>query len=255
VDACLAAAGQGQRLRDGGKLQEALEQVGLCVDDRCPAVVKRDCSRWLGEVRGELPTVVLHATTSRGEDLVDVHAFVDGTEIAASLDGRALPVNPGVHKFRFDAGGKVSEQTVVVGQGEKDRRVSVVFSEDLAPAQPPRVQAVPAPPITQPGRRPPIGAYVLGGVGVLALASTAFFGIRGIVDWEDEHGSCAPRCSPSQVEPSSTAFIVADISLGITAVAGGVSLWLFLSRPSKTPVQVGVAPIAGGLAAGMRGQF
>jgi hypothetical protein len=59
--ACAHAAEDGQRLRTEGKLREARESFTACAAERCPALVRSDCSGWLAEVEAAVPTVVIRA--------------------------------------------------------------------------------------------------------------------------------------------------------------------------------------------------
>ena len=47
-------------------------------------------------------SVVPAAKDKKGRDIVDVKVSIDGKVVTETLDGKALPVDPGVHTFRFE---------------------------------------------------------------------------------------------------------------------------------------------------------
>ncbi len=48
--ACVNAASKSQQFRDAHKLVEARAELRQCVAAQCPAVVRDDCTNWLGDV-------------------------------------------------------------------------------------------------------------------------------------------------------------------------------------------------------------
>src|SRR5258707_7177981 len=96
-EACLWSYEQGQRLRDRGKLIETREKLLVCAQDVCPELARKDCERWLREVDASTPSVVVRARDPEGRDAVDVQMWVDGSPFLRRLDGRARPLDPGVH--------------------------------------------------------------------------------------------------------------------------------------------------------------
>src|SRR5262245_44129554 len=118
---CVAAAEEGQKLRDDSKLNAARERFITCAKSTCPAIVSRQCVTWLQQVEQQLPSVTFHVTLD-GRDVVDVAVFVDGERRLESLDGRPLALDPGVHKFRFvRAGAPDHAESVLINAGQKSR--------------------------------------------------------------------------------------------------------------------------------------
>jgi hypothetical protein len=147
--ACVAAADEGQVLRDKHRLREAREKFVACARDTCPAPVRKQCGEWLGAVEAGLPTVVLVAT-SGGQEVADVSVSLDGVPLLERLGTEAIPVDPGTHLFRFERAGYAPvDQSVVVREGDKYLRVWAAFS---APAAAP---PAPAPAPTQGPAAPP----------------------------------------------------------------------------------------------------
>jgi hypothetical protein len=128
--ACAHAAEEGQRLRAEGKLREARESFTACAAERCPALIRSDCSGWLAEVEAAVPSVVVRAVASeqQGRELFEVEVRVDGVVLTSKLDGRELPLNPGEHHFSFSAVGRVpAEDDIVIRVGEKHRLLTVAL--------------------------------------------------------------------------------------------------------------------------------
>jgi len=139
--ACIAASEQAQELRRTSKLQEARGQIAACMDPSCPGPVREDCAKLLTEVEAATPTIVLAVQDASGNDLSAVHVTMDGQAFAERLDGKPLPLDPGKHHFVFQAPGLPStDKTLVIRQGEKDRRELIVLGT-LAPT----VGPIPAP--------------------------------------------------------------------------------------------------------------
>ena len=104
-----------------------------------------------------------------------------------------------------------------------------------APAPPPTParEQVASTPATRPI---PPAAYVLGAVGVAGLATFGTLALLGRSQQSDLEHSCSPACSPSQVQPMKTKFLIADIGLAVGAVSLGAAGYLVLSRPAVTQV-------------------
>jgi hypothetical protein len=267
--ACARAAEEGQRLRVRGKLRESLPPFTMCAAQRCPALIRTDCSGWRGEVEAALPTVVVRAVAADdpSRELYDVEVQVDGEIIARKLDGTALAVNPGEHTFGFRAGGgEPVTQRVVVRVGEKHRLIEVTLgapaSDGASASDPDPVAGAPTglPPgpapaaivETPPAPRPPrmtTASWILLGVGGASLASAGYFGVTGYYDVKEIRDSqCAPSCAQGDVDAAKRRLLIADISLGAGLVALAGVGWLILSRPapSGSAATVGVVPLRGG---------
>jgi hypothetical protein len=249
---CVAAAEQAQSLRSEHKLQRARQQLLICAQAACPDVVQTDCAQWLSEVETAMPSVVIKARDPSGRDIVAVTVLLDGDRLVDHLDGLALPIDPGIHRFRFESGGMLAvEEQVVVGEGEKQRVLAVQF-RPLEPKAPnPKLES-PIPAGDHPSKVVRVVPYVLGGVGLVALGSFAYFGIKGRTESSDLAAGCGATksCSEAQVDPLKQHLLVADISLGVSLVSLGVAPWMFLSRAPTAPkqnaaVQVGAGPSGG----------
>jgi hypothetical protein len=260
---CVSSYGEAQRLRRDGKLREAREQLILCSQVSCPASLRNECVPWLSEVEATMPSIVVEARDLQGRETSAVKIFVDGKLLAERADGRSIDIDPGEHSVRYELDNKSIEDTVVVREGEKARKVRVDFSKLAAAPPTSSSSAAPllAPPQEpKPERKQPIAAYALGGVGALALGSFAIFGLSGKSKQNDLMSNCAPNCAQSDVSTMRTRYLIADISLGVGVVSLGVATWLYLSRAKPTPppsssAWLDVSPAPGGGHLTLRGGF
>jgi hypothetical protein len=256
--ACISASEKAQQLRADSKLSASREQLLSCARDVCPAVVRKDCARWLAEVEEALPTIVLAAKDSAGHDLGGVKVTVDDKPFADKLEGKAQPIDPGSHVFKFEReGGPTVSETVLVREGEKNRIVSVTFPSpgDGASANvTPNKTDNPALPTTTTRTVSP-AAWVLAGVGTAAFVSFAYFGLSGRSQASDLRSSCAPTCPQNDVDSVKTKLLVADVSLGISLISFGVATYLFLNPSTTESRTVSFTPLPGGGALALAGRF
>ena len=235
---CVAANESGQDLRRTGKLREAKAALASCVVGSCPSAVREDCAERLADVERALPTVVVAASDAAGKDLVEVHVTVDGEPLTDVLDGKAAPLDPGEHRFRFEANGlPTKDETIVLAEGEKTRRVHVVLGE------PPAALAAPPPLTPSPPATPSGGTQRWVGIGLLAggAVSAGVGVVFGLVAKNTQDGALArckngdPNdCPPQALDDSSTAHAQATASTIAFAAAGALvvgGLVVYLSAP------------------------
>jgi len=226
LDACINAYEQAQRLRKSGDLTAARDALMTCSRDTCPDIAKTDCTRWLAEVRQDVPSIVVGARFGDGRDAIDVRVTMDGKPLTEKLDGHAIELNPGVHTLRFETTGRAPvEERVSIRVGERNRRVIATFP-DPAPATPATPSAGGIPTMT----------YVLGGVGVLGLAGFGFFGATGLSK-ESDLDQCKPTCASGDVDTVRTRYLLADISLVVGALGLGGASYFYFTRESGSPEQ------------------
>jgi hypothetical protein len=221
---CVDASDQGQTSRDQGKLIDARARFAACVSDACPHVVRVDCAKWLADVDDRMPTILVRAKDRRGLDILDLRVTVDGAPIA--VDGRFVPIDPGVHTFRFEHEGSVPmEQRLLVREREKNRVLDVTL-EDVR-----RLPDMPVYADPPPARPFPVAAAIAAGVSLVGVAGFAYFGATAKSDLDHLRNTCEPSCAQSDVDSARTKWIVANVSIGVAVVAAGVAVWLFLTRP------------------------
>jgi len=195
VSACIDSSDRGQVAREAGRRIEARERFVACAKEGCPGPIRRDCSGWLADVEARIPTIALRARDGAGRDLVQVRVLDGASVVADRIDGRAIAVDPGVHDLRFEREGfPAMTIRLVVREGEKQRAVDVSWP---APA-PPSAKPNPDEALAPPWPAIPTVAWILGGVGVVALGGFGWLG------WEarSEHPSGSGRAT-DQYEGSS----------------------------------------------------
>ena len=246
---CVAASEKAQQLRNAGKLSDARDQLLLCGRVECPKLVQQDCTEWMREVLAILPTVVPGAKDRSGKDLVQVNVSIDGKLVTRTLDGKAIPIDPGVHTFRFDAKqGTPVEEQLVIRQGEKNRILTVTMGAPEEPAD--TTQPVATKPMERAGS-PPIAAYVTGGVGLVALGAALYLALDANADARNLRETCAPRCEQSAVDDVENRQLIAGVTAGLggAALIAGAVLYFTHDRGAASTASrlaPGITPIARG---------
>ncbi len=224
TDVCVAAAERAQVQQHAGALRSARESLLVCSREACPNAIRTDCLRWLAEVQAATPSLVVSVVDASGGDVVEVRLLVDGARVSDRLDGRPMEIEPGEHLLRVERAGAVAETRLLVRQGERDRLVTLRFVE-TPPPPPPPIAPSPGPPrASAPERRVPMGAWVLGGAGLVATSAGLFFWVSGRSDRSDLYASCGVThsCSQHEIDSARTKVLVGDITFGLGLAAIGV---------------------------------
>ncbi|HLK35952.1 MAG TPA: hypothetical protein VKU41_04315 [Polyangiaceae bacterium] len=235
--ACASVAEEAEQLRIDAHFLAARERLLRCSRAECPAAVRGDCAQWMNEVAAAIPTVVLAARDPRGQDVLAAHAWVDGAPVVQGLDGKALEIDPGVHKFRFEAAGASVEQLVVIREGEKNRAITATLGTARA-APPPDAPSggVPA----RPSPRPSPWTWALGGGGLVALGLGAYLELSVNADAASLAESCGHNCAHSQVDPLVLEQqVLGPIAFAVGAVALGVAAYTLFAVPTTGGAVVG----------------
>jgi hypothetical protein len=268
-DQCIDANETSQALRKTEKLHEAEQKLLVCVSSSCPGPVRDDCAQRLTELRAATPTVVFVVKDDADQDLTDVHVTLDGQTLTEKLDGVAIAVDPGPHRFSFSATGKTKEErSFVIREGEKDRHERIVLVSTggpapaaVTPVATPVPEAAPASPEAPPkdGKGQRIAGIVVGGAGVVGLAVGSVLGLGAHSKYNDAlNGHCggvANACDSTGVADGSSAHSEATASTivfiaGAALVAGGVVLYLTAPKGTTTGA-VTVSPTVGFQSAGV----
>ncbi|MDP9037338.1 MAG: hypothetical protein M3O50_21270 [Myxococcota bacterium] len=254
---CVEANESAQDLRRENKLRDARARLAVCLAASCPGPVREDCAHRLAEVDAATPTLVLVATDATGNDLSTVHVTMDGRPFAEKLDGKAIPVDPGEHRFVFEAVGLPSAQnTIVVREGEKERRVKLVLSPPPAPIE---IVVPPAPVTTsEPGKTQRLVGLTLGGAGIAGLITGGVFVLVGKLTFDNAQKSCTgfSNCTdPNAPADSRTAKTDMDVYAPIAFAAGGALLAaggiVYFTAPKEGSVNMGLAVYSPGRGAGL----
>jgi serine/threonine-protein kinase len=239
--ACIAAFDSGQALRAAGKLTQALTQFAVCTRDVCPRSLQRVCVEQATESSALLPSIVLSVTGSAHVEMTDVKVSVDGAVVATVLDGKALPIDPGIHTFRFESPRfPVIERQLPVKEAQKGQLIAV----SVGP-----VETVQAPPQGQKWstlRWVGVGA---GAAGVVGIVVGSVFGAMALSEYGTaQHAPYssmnvtfnAARTTGENDAAVSTGAFIAGAALAATGIV------LFVVHPSRTS-STSVSPTLGGL--------
>lgn len=241
AQACIAAAEEGQRLRDAGSYRRARQRFIACAAEECPGEIRKRCVAWLGEVETLMPSIVFTAH-AQGKEVSDVRVSVDGEVVTEHIDGRPVFLDPGEHRFRFERPGETAiDTTAVVLAGEKQRLIDIRFgpepvqtSESGAPAA--TTTATPAPAPTLPTRSPSASSrnlgYALGAAGLVGVLAGVVFDAWGYVILQQCNAdpTCTRAHERAEVE---WRFVTGDVLLG-AGVLCGVAAWLVWPRDTAT---------------------
>jgi hypothetical protein len=249
---CVSANESAQDLRRAAQLREAKKQLAVCVSASCPAPVREDCAARLSEVDAAMPSLVLIAKDRAGNDVSSVVVTMDGLPFADTLDGAAVQVDPGEHKFIFEGEGLPStEKVIVVHEGDKSRHVNVVLGGTVAPeAPPPEAKES----LFSPNHRRIMG-LAAGGAGAAGIVLGAIFGLVAKSTYDKawtECGQDARGCTPQGVHDGQTAHQQATVSTvsfvaGALLLGGGAALYLTAPKGPTVAVTPGVSLDGAGL--------
>jgi hypothetical protein len=267
--ACIAAADDGQRLRDENKLSAAREKFILCASKSCPGAVAKECSQWLQDAERDMPSVTFRAKDERGKEILDVRVFIDDQAVAESIDARALPIDPGEHKFKFArSDGKTVEDKMVLRPAEKNRLIEMSFQ---GPAQADASGAskggatngagtTVTPDDPSGGFHIPVLGWVGAGVAVVGVGMMAYFAIGANDDEDRLRSTCAPNCPESERDGVDSKVLLANVGMGVAVVGIGVAVVSTVlansgAKPKTSRVTPTASPTYGGAAFGLGGTF
>lgn len=250
--ACIVAHADTQRHRQKGELTSARDAAVRCAQSGCPDMVRGECLRWVPELDEIIPSVLIEAEDAAGAPAQAV-ITVDGVDVTTRLGGAGLPLEPGTHTFRADFGdGRHAEQRVVLREGQKRRRITLVMpSGAVTSVAPPVVVAPPVLRAPNPSSsRPTWPLWVTSGAAAAAVGGFAWFGVAGREKEATMRASCAPRCSSDDVRAMRRDYLAADLFLGAALIATGATVWLHLAG-----ARIEAAPVRGGGSAAVGGRF
>ncbi|HKA86364.1 MAG TPA: hypothetical protein VKE22_01820 [Haliangiales bacterium] len=225
----------------------------------------------------------LSRLTVSAENADGLRVTRDGEDITALL-GVAVPVDPGRHVVAATRGGDKWSEDVAVGDAASATATVPHFWKDavettqppeppaeprpVPPAPAPAAPAPEAPPAAPESGRDRTWAWIVGGVGVAAVATGLVFGGIAKSRWDSSRDlgchdnaagnwECPPgdaydkATSAKSAATASTVFVVA----GGAALVGGGVLWFVAPRKTESPVSVVPAAAPGELGVVVRGRF
>jgi len=250
AEASCEAVQETESLRATGRYREARVRLLECVNAQCGGDVRRRCALALQKLDAITPSIVVNMKDAHGNDVSDVAVSLEDQPLVSSLDGMAIPVDPGKHRFVFQRPGQAPVSlTLEIREAEKFRAIEVPLeSPSLAP--PVEAASASAPPSGWSPRV--VGGATLIGVGVVGLAAFTWLGVSARSE-EKELESCKP-CTDGRIDSVETRYLLANVSLGVSVAALGSATWLLLTGPSTKPTEV--SDLAGlSVIAGSRGGF
>jgi hypothetical protein len=217
------------------RLLHARDALQTCLNEACAPMLRSDCAGWLKEVEARTPSVVVEAT-SGGSPVTGARLYVDGELRANGIDGKAMELEPGTHSFRVEPSGAAPVTVeAVIREGEKLKVVRVDIPSANGSGKEPKANvtapSAPSTPPAEKARPVPWTVFVAAGVGVAAAAGFGIFAASGS-SMKGELDPCRPDCPESRLSEVRTQFIVADVFLGVSAIAFGTAAYLFFTRPS-----------------------
>jgi len=227
---CIEHSEKGQAARDRGQLVEARRELAGCALTRCPGAIRTACAEWDAALGPRVPSLVFDVRDEAGHLLAGATIVLD----EATVDPRAeaTEVDPGPHTVRVAVEGRDPvERTLSVREGEQRRKVVIEL-----PARPVLEKVAPPPPaVARPRSGPPLGSWVLGGIGLAAVATGSVFEVSGLVS-RGNLDTCSPTCPQERVDGIRQRLLVGDIAIGagIALLAAGAVVWILLpSSPSS----------------------
>lgn len=243
---CVESYTEGQRLRNDGHLLEGRAEFWECSQAACPAALRKDCIAWSEEIRAQIPTVSFRVTLD-GKIATEAKVYLDGRLLEKALDGRAVELNPGPHKARFEyATQPPQEQEFVAAEGERYRIINAEFQSAQTAATSPAGEPLPSSPPTVMERPVPTLTYVFLGLGAVGAVSAAAWGISTSVTVSDLEATCSPDCEQGKIDAVKQRALITDISMGVGAlgfIGAGITYFMRPEVPASGSVEFDAASV------------
>ncbi len=236
---CATAYERAQELQRNERLLSARRELVVC-RDTCPGRLRRDCEQWLADVDAILPTVAIRPQGGDGRPLGNVRVTVDG-ELLGDAPKEPVVLDAGAHVLRFEHPDSAAVEARITLQSNERRVLAVTLWPKAPPDAPPESAA--------PERNGTAArALVIGGAA--ALLTGGGLAIAGHVERASLRSSCAPFCSTAELHTIENLWIASAVVAGLGAVAFGVGLTIWPTRPhapatAKTRLWLGVGAIGG----------
>jgi hypothetical protein len=253
---CLAASENAYKSAKEHKLLLERTQLLTCAAEHCPTDVRKDCVQRMDDVNRAIPSIVFEVKDSAGNDLSDVKVTMDATRVAERLDGTAITLDPGQHKFTFEIAGRSPiEKEYVIAVSQKERRETILVDPVSAKAEV-------VSPATKTGQQPTVSqersglgaqktvAIIAGSVGIVGVGIGSVFGLIS----KSKHDDAAQHCNGSicrdqqGIDFKTSAIHAGNIStaafvVGAAGLAGGAALWFTAPHPKEvTGASLGLVP-------------
>lgn len=221
-----------------GRLVTALGgyQLAYADADSVGEDFKSEVDRAVTRLEASIPKLVIMRGT--GAEAAEIQ--LDGVSIGASSVGVPVPLDPGPHAVTAKAPFALPfSQTVTLKENEQNSIDVSLIPEPTPEPSEPRLPSGPAAPTSdRPNRR--LTAYVIGGVGVASLISSAvLFGLRQstLSDLENKCGpehNC-PSSAANEYSNLKTYNVTAQIALGVGVAGVGTALTMLILQRKQAP--------------------
>ncbi len=245
---CTDAHYKTQVLRKEEKLEEAIKQAEVCARDECPDWMSETCTRWKGELEARLATIIVDVVDASGKPVTEGTASLDGVPWLDSLGGPARVVPKGSHTLVITVRGEPpQEKTIVVREGEKNRKITITLPPKASPPPPPNPWHT-------------FGPWIVGGLGVAVLIGGAVTGGLTVEAYEVMQAQCNEEegvCSQKGLDAQERGKVLGPVTTGLLVgggvlVAAGV-IWLVAAPTGSEPATTSffVVPAVSGHEAGV----
>ena len=269
--ACSVAYARAQENERAAHLLTAREQLQTCAKPRCGKVLYEACTALFTQVEADIPSIVPVATDATGAPRVDVKVTMDGAPLTAEIDGRAIPVDPGMHEFAFSSNDAVfATRKVLVVQGQRNRPISATQEAAAQPSGEKGEKKIALAASGDPETGNETAAeQAAEGAKLSADATVGVVGLAGfgvMTEWGRKDNAllaqCSPSCPQASVDHVRRMYVAADVSLGVGIAALAASYWAFVSsrsanedHPTEQAMVFDVRPTRAGAVAGVSGSF
>lgn len=194
VNECLAASDDSLKFNAAHKLRAEREQLLICASESCPREIREECVRRVDQVNQALPTVVFEVKDRSGADVTNVRVSMDNEVLTERLDGMAIAIDPGEHRFVFQIVGETPiERQLVIPMAQKNRHELVALAPaNVSGAAQSRPGTAEPPAIERSGglSQQRIFGIVSAGVGVVGIGVGTAFGLTAKSKKSDAEQLC-----------------------------------------------------------------
>jgi hypothetical protein len=244
--ACIPHHEKSQELKIAGKLVESKQELLACASDAaCPSVIQSECDQMLEALKPDIPSLVFAARDADGNDTIEVKVYSGDQLVMGKLQVKGYELDPGEYRFKFVAAdGTAKEQSIVVREGEQNRRIFVDFQKE-APVTGTALPSSALPPPSNAGAwKRPVG-FTMIGLGAVGIGVGSYFGLKAKSKNDDARPHCTTdnHCDATGVDLVNQAKTSATIStIGFAAGVGLAALGtvFVVTAPSGEPEDTAV---------------
>ena len=172
---------------------------------------------------------------------------LDGQKIGRAAWSSPLPVDTGTHEITASAPGRLDRHVSVQVLGLADTKEVTILALEDAPASPiASFDSSPEPNVSNHSTGKKAAGFVVGGVGVAALAVGTVFGVEALQKRHDSDASCSGDTCRTQAgvnlnEDAQRFANIADVGIGVGIVGLVVGTYLVLTSGGSRPVPAATA--------------